>query len=101
MITGLRPGALLMRHREFPVLGVMKTTPDLHDDLVGEAKALAARERITLTKMIEDGRALRPRRPRRADVGRLGVLPVSARRGGFRQGIDATSNRSLFDAADE
>lgn len=79
----------------------MKTTLDLRDDLVAEAKALAARERITLTRMIEEGLALRLRRQRRADVGRLGVLPVSVRRGGFRQGIDATSNRSLFDAADE
>ena len=79
----------------------MKTTLNLRDDLVAEAKALAARERITLTKMIDEGLALRLRKQRRADVGGLGVLPVSARRGGLRQGIDATSNRSLFDAADE
>jgi hypothetical protein len=79
----------------------MKTTPDLHDDLVGEAKALAARERTTLTKIIEEGLALRLRGQRRADAGSLGVLPVSACRGGFRWGIDATSNRSLFDAAEE
>lgn len=88
-----------MKHPEFHISGA--TTLNLRDDLVAEAKALAARERTTLTKIFEEGLALRLRGHRRADVGRLGALPVSARRGGLRQGIDATSNRSLFDAADE
>lgn len=79
----------------------MKTTLDLRDDLLAEAKALAAKERTTLTKMIEEGLALRMRRQRRQDVGKLSDLPVSPRRGGVRQGIDVASNRSLFDAADE
>ncbi|HWS11371.1 MAG TPA: DUF2191 domain-containing protein [Rhodocyclaceae bacterium] len=91
----------MMKHPEFHIPGAMKTTLNLRDDLVAEAKALAARERTTLTKIFEEGLALRLRRQRRADAGNLGVLPVSARRGGFRQGIDATSNRSLLDAADE
>jgi hypothetical protein len=79
----------------------MKTTLDLRDDLLAEAKALAAKERTTLTKMIEEGLALRMRRQRRQDVGKLADLPVSARRGGVRPGIDVASNRSLLDAADE
>jgi hypothetical protein len=113
MVTGLRPGVHLIKYPGFHIPGVAKTNLDfcifrqmktmlnLRDDLVAEAKALAARERTTLKKIVEEGLALRLRGQRRADVGRWRDLPVSARRGGFRQGIDATSNRSLFDAADE
>lgn len=79
----------------------MKTTLDLRDDLVAQAKALAAKERTTLTKMIEEGLALRLRRQRAPSVGALKNLPVSKRQGGLRNGVDGTSNRSLFDAADE
>ena len=78
----------------------MKTTLDLRDDLVARAKALAAKERTTLTKMIEEGLALRLRRQRAPLVGALKDLPVSKRHGGLRKGVDGTSNRSLFDAAD-
>jgi hypothetical protein len=42
----------------------MKTTLDPRDDLVARAKALAAKERTTLTKMVEEGLALRLRRQR-------------------------------------
>jgi len=79
----------------------MKTTLNLRDDLVAKAKALAAKECTTLTKMIEEGLALRLRRQRPRLVGALKDLPVSGRNGGFRSGVDGTSNRSLFDAADE
>jgi hypothetical protein len=33
----------------------MKTTLDLRDDLLAEAKARAARERTTLTRIVEEG----------------------------------------------
>lgn len=80
----------------------MKTTLDLRDDLIVQAKALAARERITLTRMVEEGLALRLRRRRtRPTLHVARELPVSPRRGGFRAGVDGTSNQSLFDAADE
>lgn len=80
----------------------MRTTLDLNDDLLTAAKALAARERLTLTNLIEQGLALRlrqgagpgtpaPRRP----------LPVHAGQGGLSAAVsDACSNRSLFEAAD-
>jgi hypothetical protein len=32
--------------------------------------------------------------------GKVPDLPLSARSGGLREGIDASSNRSLFDTAD-
>ena len=84
------------------MLGVMKTTLNLSDDLVAQAKALATKERITLTKMIEEGLVLRLRRQRQSQpAGTLKDLPVSPQRGGLRRGLNGTSNRSLFDAADE
>lgn len=77
----------------------MKTTLDLRDDLLGRAKVQAARERTTLTRMVEEGLALRLRG--RVKVrGALEELPVSPRRGGLLPGIDGCSNRSLLDAAD-
>jgi len=79
----------------------MKTTLDIHDDLLVKAKALAAKEQTTLTKMVEEGLALRLRRRKVALAGALKELPVSTRGGGLREGIDSTSNQSLLDAADE
>ena len=76
----------------------MNTTLNLNDDLVAQAKAVATKERISLTKMIEEGLILRLRRRRPAR--KLADLPVSSKRGGLRPGIDATGNQSLFDAAD-
>jgi hypothetical protein len=77
----------------------MKTTLDLHDELLARATALAARERTTLTRIIEEGLMLRLRRqPKGPRV--LAPLPLSKRAGGLREGIDGTSNESLFDAAD-
>jgi hypothetical protein len=78
----------------------MKTTLNLSDDLVARAKALATKERITLTKMIEEGLVLRLRRQKSRVPHTIEELPVSKRRGGLRSGIDGTSNQSLFDAAD-
>lgn len=72
---------------------------DLRDSLLTRAKAAAARERITLTRMIEEGLALRLRRP--AMLAARREIPVSPRKGGLRPGIDPRSNRSMFDAADE
>ncbi len=78
----------------------MKTTLNLSDDLVAQAKALATKERITLTKMIEEGLVLRLRRQKNRAPRNFKELPISKRRGGLRPDIDGTSNQSLFDAAD-
>jgi len=80
----------------------MKTTLDLDDELLARAKSLAARERTSLTSLIEEGLRLRLRSRRRAP-GR----PVSARlavhsgRGGLAVNVDPLSNRSLIEAADD
>lgn len=79
----------------------MKTTLNIRDDLVAQAKALATKESTTLTKMVEEGLTLRLRRKGEASRAPLKDLPISKRGGGLCKGIDGTSNRSLFDAADE
>jgi hypothetical protein len=77
----------------------VKTTLDLSDDLLSKAQQQAAKEHISLTRMIEEGLTLRLRRSRNGPR-QLKPLPVSRRKGGLRQGIDGRSNKSLFDAAD-
>jgi len=52
----------------------MKTTLDLNDNLLADAKALAARQRTSLTRLIEEGLQLRLRsagKAARTDVKRL------------------------------
>jgi hypothetical protein len=76
----------------------MKTTLDLRDDLLSKAKQQAAKEHISLTRMIEEGLILRLRRTRNRQR-QLQSLPLSRRKGGLRKGIDGCSNKSLFDAS--
>lgn len=78
----------------------MKTTLDINDELLIKAKALSARERKSLTALIEEGLRLRLRghSPR---AGSPAALPVYRGRGGLRKGIDPRSNRSMQDAADD
>ena len=84
----------------FLYTGPVKTTLDLDDDLLARAKALAARERTSLTALIEEGLRLRLRRrgPSRPPAARLAVFQG---RGGLVVGVDPLSNRSLTDAADD
>lgn len=79
----------------------MKTTLNLQDELMARVKALAALERTTLTRLVEEGLALRLRRGKTPMTGVLKELPLSRRHGGLREGIDGASNRSLLDAAGE
>lgn len=79
----------------------MKTTLDLNDRLLADAKALAAQQRTSLTRVIEEGLQLRLRA--QADpVPRSRVrLPVHKGRGGLVAGIDPLSNQSMRDALDD
>lgn len=77
----------------------MKITLHLDDDLIARAKKLAAKERRTLSKLVEEGIALRLESAAPASgTARAADLPVSKCRGGLRQGVNGTSNRSMFDA---
>lgn len=79
----------------------MKTTLNLHDALIFEAKRFAAEQSTTLTRLIEDGLRLRlaqvkqpMNKPKKI---KMMVLPSS---GGLAQGLDGTSNRALLEAAE-
>lgn len=78
----------------------MKTTLDIDDRLLAEAKSAAARERKSLTRLIEEGLTLRLRANARRRRGGRVALPVFKGTGGVARGIDPSSNESLFDAAD-
>ena len=75
----------------------MKTTLNIDDQLLSEAKALAAHQRTTLTRLIEEGLHLRLRaglpakRPATA-------LPLLKGRGGLVAGVDPLSNKALLEA---
>ena len=78
----------------------MKTTLNIDDSLLAEAKSLAAGQQTTLTRLIEEGLRLRLRaQTEPASTERI-RLPVFKGRGGMRAGIDPTSNKSMLDAAD-
>ena len=80
----------------------MRTTLDLNDALLAKAKALAAQEHTTLTRLIEQGLALRLRAPDARSSSRRPTLPVYEGTGGLTAAVaDSLSNRALFDAADE
>lgn len=80
----------------------MRTTLNLDDALLTQAKAQAAREHISLTRLIEEGLSLRLRAQQtdKSDAPDV-VLPVYAGHGGLQPTIrDTLSQRALFDAAD-
>ena len=76
----------------------MKTTLDIDDRLLADAKALAAQQRTSLTRLIEEGLQLRLRAPSAVvPRGKL-RLPVLKGRGGLVVGVDPLSNRALLEA---
>jgi hypothetical protein len=78
----------------------MKTTLDIDDELLVRAKAVSAREHKSLTAIIEEGLRLRLRR-RTAIPAAPVKLPVFRGGKGFAEGIDPSSNQSLYDAVDD
>lgn len=78
----------------------MKTTLDINDTLLANAKVLAAQQRTSLTRLIEEGLQLRLRASRAtAAVGKR-KIPVFRGRGGMVAGVNPLSNKALLDAAD-
>ncbi|MEV6106947.1 CopG family transcriptional regulator [Streptomyces sp. NPDC051940] len=78
----------------------MRTTVDLSEDLLQEAKLRAARRRVTLSAVIED--AVRASFARDLDAARnIAVrLPVYGS-GGLQPGVDLSDNAGLLDMMDE
>jgi len=81
----------------------MRTTLDLDESLLLQAKSLAARERTSLTRLIEESLSLRLRMAQApGSTTPRPTLPVFAGHGGLRPTIgDTLSQRALLDAADE
>lgn len=78
----------------------MRTTVDLPDELLRQARKQAAEEGTTLTALLADGLRLRvsgavPSR------GRRRRLPVSSVDDGLQPWVDPASNASLLDAGDD
>lgn len=72
----------------------MKTTLNIDDQLLASAKALAAQQRISLSRLIEEGlqmRLITQAVPRRGKP----LLPVFKGRGGLVAGVDPLSNKAL------
>ena len=65
----------------------MKTTLDLNEQLLASAKGLAARQRTSLTRLIEEGLQLRLRAKPADPSGRRRRLPVFKGRGGLVAGV--------------
>ena len=77
----------------------MKTTLDINDSLLANAKALAARQRTSLTRLIEEGLQLRLRSSRIATRASKRKIPVFKGRGGLVAGVNPISNKAMLDAA--
>ena len=76
----------------------MKTTLNINDQLLADAKALAAQRRTSLTRLIEEGLQLRLRaKSASASRGRL-RLPVFKGQGGLMAGVNPLSNKALLRA---
>jgi hypothetical protein len=78
----------------------MKTTLDLNDALLARAKLLAARQRIRVTRLIEEGLDLRLRASAMLNPARTRAIPFYHGNGGLAAGVNPLSNKALLQAAD-
>lgn len=80
----------------------MKTTLNINDHLLADAKALAAQQRTSLTRLIEEGLQMRLRTPVAAGPrGKKVRLPVFKGAGGLLAHVNPLSNKSLLGALDD
>jgi hypothetical protein len=78
----------------------MKTTLDINDTLLANAKALAAHQQTSLTRLIEEGLQLRLRSARAAPKASKHKIPIHKGRGGLVAGLNPLSNKAMLDVAD-
>jgi hypothetical protein len=79
----------------------MRTTVRLQEALLERARAEAARRRVTLTSLIEQGLELVLRRPLKGAARNPISLPECRASGGILPGVDLDDSRSLLDRLDE
>jgi hypothetical protein len=75
----------------------LRTTVRLDESLLEEAKAQAARQKKTLTSLIEEGLRLVIARSRTTAPRKKVVLPVSHSGGGPMPGVDINNSADLMD----
>ena len=71
----------------------MKTTLDIDDELLNEARSLSVREHKTLKALVEEGLRLRLRSPCLHQSRRSHLPPVYRGKSGLATGIDPTTLR--------
>ncbi|MET7574185.1 DUF2191 domain-containing protein [Streptomyces sp. NPDC005492] len=76
----------------------MRTTVDLPEDLIQQAKLRAARRRVTVSSVIED--ALRASFARDVAAAQNVVNLPTYGAGGVRPGVDLDNNAALLDLMD-
>ncbi len=76
----------------------MKITLDLDDQLLVDAKALAAQQGTSLNRLIEEGLRLRLRAQADAAQHLRVHLPVFEGRGGLLAGVNPLGNKALLEA---
>lgn len=80
----------------------MKTTLDINDQLLADAKVLAVQQRTSLTRLIEEGLQLRLRGAAGpAKAAPKPRVPVLQGRGGLVAGVNPLSNKALLGALDD
>ena len=97
IMVGRGPGACIVG-TEICSIACMKTTLDINDQLLADAKALAAQQRTSLTRVIEEGLKLRLRARAASAKQRRVRLPVFKGRGGLVAGVDPLSNQAMLEA---
>ena len=91
---------LTARYRNLYTQSV-KTTLNINDQLLADAKVLAAQRRTSLTKLIEEGLQLRLRAAATLRITRktqVPAIPIYRGKGGLVMGVNPSSNRALLEA---
>jgi Family of unknown function (DUF6364) len=91
----------LTYNTEICIVMPMKTTLDINDALLANAKALAAQQQTSLTRLIEEGLQLRLRATQTPGRSTKPKIPVFNGRDGLVAGVNSLSNKSMLDAADD
>lgn len=79
----------------------MKPTLNINDELLVSAKAAAVQQRLTLTRLIEEGLNLRLRALSASPPRTKFRLPVLKGTGGLVKGVNPLSNKAMLAAAED
>ena len=79
----------------------MRTTLDIHDDLMRQAKAAALDSGRTLTSIVEDSLRMYLARRNGAESGKAAIVLPTFGGGGLMPGVDLDNSASLLDIMEE